>query len=300
MKYVKPPIRLVIVTGMSGAGKTQALKCLEDLGFFCVDNLPPTFIPKMAEMCAQSEGKLNKLALGIDIRGGQFFSQTVSALEELEQQGFAYTILFLEATDEVLIRRYKESRHRHPLAHHGRILEAIRKERRLLEDLRGRASHVLDTSGLSVNQFRQEVIGLFTREEAGGGSTLLVNVVSFGFKHGLPLDADLVFDVRFLPNPHYVASLKDLTGHDPAVQEYVTRWGVTQKFFKRLVNLIGFLLPHYMAEGRTQLTIAIGCTGGQHRSVALALRLADWLRERGYAVTDEHRDAYRDRMGDKG
>ncbi len=296
---MKSIIRLVIVTGMSGAGKTQALKCLEDLGFFCVDNLPPTFIPKMAEMCVQSEGKLNKLGLGIDIRGGQFFTQTMSALEELEKQGFSYTILFLEADDEVLVRRYKESRHRHPLAQQGRILEAIRRERRLLDDLRGRANHIVDTSSMGVNQFRQEIMGLFSGEEALGRPPLLVNVVSFGYKHGLPLDADLVFDVRFLPNPHYVASLKDLTGHDAAVQEYVTRWSVTQKFLKRILNLLSFLLPHYSAEGRTQLTIAIGCTGGQHRSVVLALRLAEWLRDRQYTVTDEHRDAFRNRTGDR-
>lgn len=295
---MKQAIRLVIVTGVSGAGKTQALKCLEDLGFFCVDNLPPSFIPKMAEMCEQSEGKLNKLALGIDIRGGQFFHQVVSALEDLEREGFAYTILFLEASDEVLVRRYKESRHRHPLAQEGRVIEAIRKERRLLDDLRGRSSHVIDTSLMSINQFRQEITALFTREN-DDGPQIVINVVSFGFKYGLPLDADLVFDVRFLPNPHYVDSLKHLTGHDASVQEYVARWGVTQKFFRRLCGLTGFLLPHYVAEGKRQLTIAIGCTGGQHRSVVIALKLAHWLRERGYAVTDEHRDALRDQVEEK-
>lgn len=295
---MKPEIRLVIVTGLSGAGKTQALKCLEDLGFFCVDNLPPTFIPKMAEMCEQSEGKLNKLALGIDIRGGQFFHQTVDALEELERSGFACTILFLEAEDEVLIRRYKESRHRHPLAQEGRILEAISKERRLLDVLRGRANHIVDTSQLNVKELRQELTALFTREQ-DPGARMVIHVVSFGFKHGLPMDADLVFDVRFLPNPHYVDSLKELTGHDPSVQEYVSRWGVTQKFFRRLCGMIGFLLPHYVAEGKTTLTIAIGCTGGQHRSVAIALKLADWLRDHGYEVRDEHRDALRDRVEEK-
>lgn len=284
-------LRLVIVTGMSGAGKTQALKCLEDLGFFCVDNLPPAFIPKMAELCVQSEGRIQKLALGIVIRGGQFFHQVMGALRDLEQQGFAYTILFLEAADEVLVRRYKESRHRHPLAQDGRILDAIRKERWLLQELRGRATHILDTSAMSVRQLRQELVALFARDE--GAPPLVIHVVSFGFKHGLPVDADLVFDVRFLPNPHYVASLKDRTGHDPEVQEYVGRWAVTQRFFRRLTGLIEFLLPHYIAEGKTHLTIAIGCTGGRHRSVALAIRLAEWLRSKGYPVTEHHRDVHR-------
>jgi len=290
----KEDIRLVIVTGMSGAGKTQALKHLEDLGFFCVDNLPPAFIPKLAELCIQSEGKIQKLALGIDIRGGQFFGQIRSALDALEQEGLACTILFLEARDEVLVRRYKESRHLHPLAREqGRTLEAIREERRLLEELRGRATHVIDTSNLTTQQLRQEITRLFAGGEDGTGRTLLINVVSFGFKHGLPLDADLVFDVRFLPNPHYVESLKERTGYDPEVQEYVCRWSVTRRFFRRLVSLVGFLIPHYIAEGKSELTIAIGCTGGQHRSVALAIRLAEWLRRRGYNARAQHRDVRR-------
>lgn len=289
-------IRLVVVTGMSGAGKTQAIKCLEDLGFFCVDNLPPALMPKMAELCLQSEGKVGRLALGIDIRGGTFFNNTVSALEELEKAGFPYQILFLEASDETLVRRYKESRRRHPLALTGRILEGIRSERRMLEDLRGRASKIVDTSNLTVNQFRQELIAAFSQEE--GGSELFINVVSFGFKHGLPLDADLVFDVRFLPNPHYVPTLQPLTGEDPSVQEYVWKWSVSQKFFRRLTNLIGFLLPHYVNEGKTQLTVAIGCTGGQHRSVTLGIRLGEWLRGQGYQVGVEHRDSTRHRLAE--
>lgn len=298
MKDVKEDIRLVIVTGMSGAGKTQALKSLEDLGFFCVDNLPPAFIEKMADMCVQSEGKLSQLALGVDIRGGQFFTQTLSALQALEKQGFTYSIVFLEASDAVLVRRYKESRHRHPLAEQGRVMEAMARERKLLEELRGRASYIVDTSTMSVNQLRQELARLFAR--AGDSRPgLVVHVVSFGFKHGLPLDADLVFDVRFLPNPHYVDSLKEGTGHDPAVQDYVLRWSVTQKFFRRLCSMMGFLLPQYVAEGKSQLTVALGCTGGKHRSVVLALKLAEWMGSRGYAVTVEHRDALRDQVEDR-
>lgn len=291
MNQTKENIHMVIVTGMSGAGKTQAIKFFEDMGYFCVDNLPPALLPKMAELCVQSEGKVGRLALGIDIRGGHFFASTISALEELERAGFHFQILFLEASEEVLVRRYKETRHRHPLAPQGRVLDGIRKEQNLLEDLRGRANHILDTSSFSAKQFGQELQGLFNREEEG--PPLAVTVLSFGFKHGLPLDADLVFDVRFLPNPHYVPSLKNLTGLDEPVQEYVYRWPVTSQFYRRLTNLLAFLLPQFVTEGKTALTIAIGCTGGQHRSVALADRLATWIKERGYMAMAQHRDVPR-------
>lgn len=288
---MKPDVRLVIVTGMSGAGKTQTLKCLEDLGFFCVDNLPPALIVRMAEMCEQSEGRISKLALGIDIRSGDFFTSAVTALEDLDRQGFLYQIVFLEASDPVLVRRYKETRHRHPLAQQGRIQEGIRQERALLDELRGRAQHIIDTSALSVQQLRHEVTEIF--REGGGRPPLQVHVVSFGFKHGTPLDLDLLFDVRFLPNPHYVSSLRQLTGEDGPVEEYVNRWPLTQEFFGHLKSLVGFLLPHYQTEGKTQLTIGIGCTGGQHRSVALARRLGDFVRQEGYNVQVEHRDISR-------
>ncbi len=277
---------------MSGAGKTQAIKFLEDLNFFCVDNLPPALMPKMAELALQSEGKLSRLALGIDIRGGQFFDHIVNSLGDLEKAGFAYQILFMDASDETLVRRYKESRRRHPLAQQGRLLEGIRKERRLMQELRGRASKIIDTSTLKVTELRRELSDFFSQEHEGVG--LHVNVVSFGFKHGAVLDADLLFDVRFLPNPHYVEDLKALTGETKQVQEYVMKWSVTQQFFKKLTGLIGFLLPQYIAEGKSQLTIAVGCTGGQHRSVCISCKLADWIRERGFSVSVEHRDAPRD------
>lgn len=285
---MKQGIRLVIVTGMSGAGKTQAIKYLEDMGFFCVDNLPPALMPKLSELFEQTEGKVNRLALGVDIRGGRFFNQIVGALQELEQAGVAYQILFMDASDETLVRRYKESRRRHPLALQGRLLEGIRKERKMLQELRGLSNKIIDTSTLKVSDLRRELQQFFNAESEG--PSFHVNVVSFGFKHGSVLDADLLFDVRFLPNPHYVDDLKALTGQDLGVQEYVMKWGVTQQFFKRLTGLIGFLLPQYVAEGKSQLTIAIGCTGGQHRSVCLALKLAEWIRERGFSVSIEHRD----------
>ena len=284
-------IRLVIVTGMSGAGKTQAIKFLEDLGFFCVDNLPPSLMPKLADLFEHTEGKVNRLGLGVDIRGGRFFNQILGALRELEQSGVTYQILFMDASDEALVRRYKESRRRHPLADQGRLLEGIRKERKLLQELRGLASLIVDTSNLKPADLRRELQQYFGQE--GEGPAFHVNVVSFGFKHGAVLDADLVFDVRFLPNPHYVADLKPLTGEDPRVQDYVMKWNTTQEFFRRLTDLVGFLLPQYVAEGKSQLTIAIGCTGGQHRSVCLARKLADWIRSRGYSASVEHRDVPR-------
>lgn len=291
-------LKFVIVTGLSGAGKTQAIKTLEDLGFFCVDNLPPALIPKFAELFSQSPGNIKRVGLGIDIRGGDFFDSAVEALEELEETGFAYQILFLEADDETLVRRYKETRRRHPLAPQGRVLEGIREERRLLGELRGRAHRIIDTSNKSVHDFRQEIMGLFSGEQEV--SRLIVSLVSFGFKHGLPLDADLVFDVRFLPNPHYVESLRDLDGNHHLVKDYVLKWPLSRKFTRRLFSLLDFLLPYYISEGKTQLTIAVGCTGGQHRSIVIVNRLGQFLKERGFTVVVEHRDVARREQGEDG
>jgi len=281
-------IKFVIITGLSGAGKTQAVRALEDLGFFCVDNLPPTLIPKFAELCAQSEGKISKIALVIDIRGGQFFGDLFDSLEHLEETGFVYQILFLEAADETLVRRFKETRRRHPLAPHGRLLDGITAERKQLEELRGRAHRIIDTSELTPNQLRDEIMSFFA--EDAEIDRLGITFVSFGFKYGLPLDADLVFDVRFLPNPHYVESLRPLPGTDAAVKEYVTKWSITGKFIEKSFGLLDFLLPHYLNEGKTTLTIAIGCTGGKHRSVVVAEKLKEMLQEKGYEAVAEHRD----------
>lgn len=289
-------LRLVIVTGLSGAGKTQAIKHLEDLGFFCVDNLPPALVGKMAELVGESTGKVARVALGIDLRGGDFFAHTLDALAELERAGVPYQILFLEASDESLVRRFKETRRRHPLAPEGRVLEGIRAERERLEAIRGRATYILDTSDLAPQDLRKAITELFAGEDRG--KQLFVTVVSFGFKNGLPLDADLVFDVRFLPNPNYVASLRHLSGADPAVRDYVFRWPVARAFMRRLIRFVEFLLPHYVAEGKTQLAIAIGCTGGQHRSVAIAERLAEALERGGFNVLREHRDVARGGEGE--
>ncbi|MEW6724717.1 MAG: RNase adapter RapZ [Bacillota bacterium] len=285
------PLRLVIVTGLSGAGKTQAIKALEDLGFFCIDNLPPQLLPKLVELCLESEGRIQRLAVVVDVRGGEFFHELTGALERVEgREEVSAQILFLEADDEELVRRHKETRRRHPLAPHLTIAEAIHQERKLLEEIRGRATRILDTSQLSPQRLREEVMQVFSGDP---DRRLVITVITFGFKHGLPLDADLVLDVRFLPNPFYVESLTDLGGDDPRVAEYVLKWPVTRQFLRRLYSLICFLIPHYQAEGKTQLVIGIGCTGGCHRSVVIGDQLARLLREKKHTVLVEHRDLTR-------
>lgn len=281
-------IRLVIITGMSGAGKTQVVRVMEDLGYFCVDNLPPMLISKFFELCSQSGGAVHKIALVVDIRGGEFFDSLLETLEEMESQGHLYEILFLEAADETLIRRYKESRRRHPMAQQGRISEGILKERAKLSPIRGRATHIIDTSSLSNNELREQIIGLFASDQEY--ERMNITVVSFGFKYGIPMDADMVFDVRFLPNPFYVESLRRHSGEEPDVAEYIWKWPITQQFMKKLGGLIDFLIPNYIKEGKSQLILAIGCTGGLHRSVFVARRIYEELRKKGYKVNLEHRD----------
>jgi len=283
--------KLVIVTGLSGAGKTQAVRYLEDLGFFCVDNLPPALIPKFAELCAQAASRINKIALVVDIRGGEFFDTLFAVLAELDERGLGYEILFLDASNETLVRRFKESRRRHPLSMHGEVLEGIQEERSRLQEVKGRANKIIDTSDITVQQLKEEIALLF----AGGAEArgLYVTVLSFGYKFGIPLDADLVFDVRFLPNPHYVPALQPLTGNDRAVRDYVFNSPPTGDFMEKFTGFVEFLIPQYIKEGRTTLTIAIGCTGGKHRSVALSNRLNEILREKNNRVTVRHRDVNR-------
>lgn len=277
----------VIVTGLSGAGKTEAMRALEDLGFFCVDNLPPALIPTFAALCQQS-GRIDKAALVSDARGGEFFNDLFQALRQLEERGIWYRILFLEASDEALVRRFKETRRRHPLAPEGSVLEGIRAERQLLEPLRGRAHIIIDTTALSPRQLREQVARQARQLTPTRG--LSVTVVSFGYARGIPIDADLIFDVRFLPNPHYVPALQPLTGNDPEVVRYVFQWPVAQAFMERLYGLVDFLLPYFVSEGKHHLLIGIGCTGGRHRSVAVANELAAHLRSLGYEAVAEHRD----------
>lgn len=292
-KRMEAKPRFVIITGLSGAGKTQALRCFEDMGYFCIDNLPPSLITKVTELCNRSSGKVRQVAVVSDVRGGEFFDELAAALGELERGGFPYQILFLEADDETLVNRYKETRRRHPISE-GTVLGAIKLERQRLEELRGKAHVIIDTSGLSNQRFRQELHDLFGLEKS---PRLVISIVTFGFKYGLPMDADLVFDVRFLPNPFYVQELKSLTGERPEVQEYVLSSTPARSFMRRLLGMTDFLIPHYITEGKTQLTIAIGCTGGKHRSIAIGERLSERLRRRGHTVVLDHRDIRRNEAG---
>jgi len=279
-------MRFVIITGLSGAGRTLALRIFEDHGYFCVDNLPPALIPKFAELCRQT--RKNKIALVMDIRGGDFFDHLFESLKGLKNMGYSYQILFLDASDEVLIKRYKESRRRHPLALEKRIIDGINLERKKLEPLKATANVIIDTSFKTPAQLKDEIVRRFIKAEKEEG--LLINLVSFGFKQGLPLDADLVFDVRFLPNPFYVESLRMLTGNDSKVREYVMNCPESRKFLEKLTDLLEFLIPCYIREGKSQLVIAVGCTGGKHRSVTIVNELASLLREKGHKVIVEHRD----------
>lgn len=288
MKDSSDNLRLVIITGLSGAGKSQALRSLEDLGFFCIDNLPPILLPKFAELWNRSGEGMAQVALGIDVRGGVFFDDLFEALKTLEEEGIFYEIVFLEAGDETLVTRFKETRRRHPLAPHSSILEGIKAERKKLEELRGHARVILDTTNLTPQRLRDEMFERFSGD--AGLERFVISITSFGFKRGLPRDADLVFDVRCLPNPFYVESLKIKDGNDPEVQQYVMKWPVSRSFLKRIEGLIRFLIPHYTNEGKTHLAIAIGCTGGRHRSVVVANRLAELLRARKHRVILDHRD----------
>lgn len=281
-------VNFVIITGLSGAGKTVALRAMEDLGYFCIDNLPPALIPRFAQLLSSPEHRIEEVALVIDVRGGGFFERAAEAIVEVDQSGSRAMVLFLDATDEVLIKRFKETRRRHPLAPQGGIDEALRAERRFLRPLRALAHYRVDTSELGPADLRRRVFHLFegqTKEQR-----TLVTVSSFGFKHGIPRSADLMFDVRFLPNPHYVQELRPMTGFNDEVTEFVWEEPITREFFRRLTDFLAFLLPQYQTEGKAQLSIAVGCTGGRHRSVVVARKLGMHLRQEGYPVVIEHRD----------
>jgi RNase adapter protein RapZ len=277
-------LRIVLITGLSGAGKSHALNCFEDLGYYCVDNMPPTLIPKFAGLFIQSENK--KVALVCDMRGAAFFEDLFEALQELEEENRDYEILYLSASDDVLIRRYKETRRRHPMGDMS-LPEAIRKEREALSELRGKADREIDTSALKPWELKARIVELYEPEQRD--KNMQIRLLSFGFKYGLPPDADLVFDVRFLPNPHYVDHLKALTGEDAQVKEYLWRWAETGKYFNMVRDLLEFSIPFYVKEGKTSLVIAIGCTGGKHRSVVISEELGRTLGSR-FNLIVEHRD----------
>ena len=280
---------IFIITGLSGAGKTQALRCFEDMGFFCCDNLIPALLPQFIEVAF---ARCPQIAVVTDTRGGEFFNELAGVLETVNHRDLPIRVLFLEASDDVLFRRFSETRRRHPLWGKGTLLESIAAERDQLAEVRARASVVVDTSELTSRQFKEKLISEFILPDQAA-SAMQVTVMSFGYKFGTPLDADLVFDVRFLQNPHYDLELRPFTGMDPAVQKFVITHPVTQEFLTRFLDLAEFLVPHYRQEGKTHLAIAIGCTGGRHRSVAIAHYLAEYLREQGFPVVELHRDIER-------
>ncbi|MGE5370764.1 MAG: RNase adapter RapZ [Solirubrobacterales bacterium] len=287
MEHATNDLHVLIVTGLSGAGKTTAANAIEDLGFFCVDNMPPALIPKFTELSNQSEGRIKRVAFVVDVRGGWFFNDLSRALDDLRALGIRYEIIFLEASEEALIRRFKESRRKHPLNPDGDVTEAIKQERKMLAELRGKANTIIDTTGINVHALKAELSRLYA---SGSDSELTVTLVSFGFKYGLPMDSDLVMDVRFLPNPKYIESMADHTGEDPDVIDFVLNSDVTTAFIERFMDLVIFLLPHYIKEGKTHLVAAIGCTGGQHRSVALTNHIGRQIGALGYRTIIKHRD----------
>lgn len=279
--------KFIIVTGLSGSGKTQACRFLEDLGYFVVDNLPPVFIPKFAELCRHSAGHVRRVVLVVDTRGREFFDTFVHVLEEVDKAGTPYEMLFMEASDEAIIRRYKETRRRHPMAANARISDGIQKERRRLEPVRNKATYIIDTSVLRKVDLKEKIWRLFGSED---GRKMSINVLSFGFKFGMPLDADMVLDVRFLPNPFYIEELRRKSGAVPEVAEYIGKWPVTQEFEEKLDSMLDFLMPQYIKEGKPQFVIAVGCTGGMHRSVYIACHIYRFLTTRGFQAELEHRD----------
>ncbi len=282
-------MRFVVVTGMSGGGKATAIKILEDAGYYCVDNLPVRLIGKFMELVNQPGSNVSRVCLGLDVRADQPFVYVEEVLEELRSRGYDYEILFMEASDETLVKRYKETRRAHPVAPGGRVEEGIAREREILRQIRSAADYVIDTSNLLVRELREQLFRIFVEDREY--DSLMISIMSFGFKNGIPADADLVFDVRFLPNPYYVEKLKHLTGNDPEVREFVNSYPQTGEFMDKLLDMVRFLIPHYVEEGKNSLVIAIGCTGGQHRSVTMANRLYEALQGGGsYGLSLHHRD----------
>lgn len=282
-------MRFVVVTGMSGGGKTAALKMLEDAGFYCVDNLPVFLIEKFVELSTVPNGEISKVALGLDVRVGHSFTDVTRILNELKQKGYHIEILFMDANENALIKRYKETRRVHPLAVDGRVEDGVNKEREILENIKKNADYVIDTTKLLTRELKEEIDRIFVKNEEY--NSLMVNVMSFGFKHGIPADADLVFDVRFLPNPFYIDELKNKTGNDKEVQDYVMSFQESEDFMEKLVDMVQFLIPNYIKEGKYSLVIAIGCTGGKHRSVTLANELYKRMKNQGnYGLKLYHRD----------
>ncbi len=292
-------MRFIIVTGLSGAGKSEATNALEDMGYFCVDNLPPKLIKKFAEVCKQSKGSIDKVALVMDIRGGIFFDDLFESLSELSREQFRYEILFLDTSDEVLVKRFKEKRRSHPLAPGGRVITGIELERQKLREVKDKADVIIDTSKYAIKDLREEMARKFGDKEMPE-KQMAITILSFGFKYGIPVDSDLVFDVRFIPNPFYIPELKPFSGNDEPVKNYVMDQIETQTFLEKANDMFEFLIPNYQKEGKRQLIISIGCTGGRHRSVAIANSIYETLHSNNHDVYVEHRDIKEDvHKGDK-
>lgn len=281
-------LKLVVITGLSGAGKSHALKCFEDVGYFCIDNLPPALLPTFVELCHQQGGEIKNVALGIDIRERVFFGDLVGILQQIKQLGHSVELLFLEARDEILVRRFSESRRPHPLLPDLPVLEGVQFEKERLAELRGHADRIIDTSNLTVHELRDLLTRQFSEDQ--GARQLTISLITFGYKFGVPYDIDLLFDVRFLRNPFFVPELKPLTGEDPRVINYVLSDPDAVPFLEHLGQLFKFLIPLFERERRSYLNVGIGCTGGRHRSIAIAKRLQDRFASSGYHVTLSHRD----------
>lgn len=288
-------MRFIIITGISGSGKSIVTKEFEDMGYYCVENMPPSFIPKFIELCSSASGKLDHVALVADIRGGkEMLRQWMQELANMKKAGYEYEILFLEASDETLVGRYKLSRRAHPLAEYGDILAGIKEERELLSDMRKSATYVFDTTHLSVTELHHKLRSVFDNHD--GKNNMYILFESFGFKYGVPIDCDLVFDVRFLPNPFHVEELREHNGQEACVQDYVMSFEQSQVFFHKLVDMIDYLIPHFEEEGKPQLKICIGCTGGRHRSVTIAKKLYDYFAGKYENVSIKHRDILKDTL----
>ena len=282
-------MRFVVVTGMSGGGKRTALKMLEDAGYYCVDNLPVSLVERFMELISMPDSEINKVALGMDVRTDQSFQDATRILRELREKGYDFEILFMDADEQALIKRYKETRRIHPLASDGRVEEGIRKEREILENIRRTADYVIDTSNLLTRELKEELDRIFVNNE--DYNSLMVTIMSFGFKNGIPADADLVFDVRFLPNPFHIDAMRTKTGKDPEVRDYVMSFQESRDFLEKLTDMLLFLIPNYVKEGKYRLVVAIGCTGGKHRSVTLANALFEEMKDQGeYGLKLYHRD----------
>ena len=286
-------MKCVILTGMSGAGKSSVLKFFEDIGYFCVDNLPPSLIPKFIELCDKPISEIEKVAIGIDIRGGKLFNDFFKYISEAKNEKNSFEILFLDCSDDVLLKRYKETRRKHPLAKKERLISGIIRERELLYDIKRKSDYIIETSNILSRQLKQKINDIFLENKEF--NSLMINILSFGFKYGIPNDSDLVFDVRFLPNPFYIDELKPLTGNNVSVSNYVMKYDESKLFLQKLIDMITFLIPNYIKEGKNQLVISIGCTGGKHRSVTLANELFSSLNNLQYSTIINHRDIDKDK-----